>query len=480
MDSINQRPGLRLSISTRLTLWYGLTVLILLSLLAIFSYTNFHLNRHRDFDQHLAHEIRELTPFLYIEGEHPMFVNLDRLRSVAFQTHGLQSTYVRLISTDGRLLYRSPNFLAHPELPIALPETVAETTMSRDWDDNPARTVYKPLFNSDGMPKGWLEVTGFEWSLHEQLHRLQRGLIAGIALSVLLAIIAGYLLARRALQPVVALTYAANRIRATDLSTRLPVRPGVRDELSDLAETFNTMLQRLQNSFERERRFSDNAAHELLTPLATLANRTEIALRRGRTPETYEKTLREILIDIEELTDTVRGLLQLSRAERLKEIPKEPVDLSLVAERCVKRFRSPADSKNQQLTLEADPDVIVEGKAQQLGEVIDNLLDNAVKYTPEGGWIRVTVHRNGDQAVVQVADDGVGFTEAEGRHLFDRFYRAENAATQSRSGSGLGLAIVENIVRAFGGEFSAHSEGLGSGSVFEVQFPESSRSERTA
>lgn len=476
MSSPNHRQRLRLSISMRLTLWYGLTVLILLSLLAIFSYTNFHLNRHRDFDQHLAHEIRELLPFLYLEGEHPIFVNLDRLRSVAFQTHGLQSTYVRLISPDGDLLYRSPNFLAHPDLPVELPDGPHEMTISREWDGNPARTVYKPLMTSDDVLRGWLEVTGFEWSLHEQLSRLRRGLIAGIALSVLLALIAGYMLARRALQPVVALTHAANEIRATDLSARLPIRSGVRDELSDLAETFNTMLQRLQNSFERERRFSDNAAHELLTPLATLANRTEIALRRGRTAEAYEKTLREILVDIEELTDTVRGLLQLSRAERLKEIPKEPVDLRLVADRCVKRFTSSAGTKNQRLTLEMNGDVVVEGKAQQLGEVIDNLLDNAVKYTPEGGHIRVKVHEEADQAVVQVADSGVGFTEEEGRHLFDRFYRADNAATRSLSGSGLGLAIVESIVKVFGGDFSAHSEGLGQGSVFEVRFPKSPRS----
>ena len=466
------RPShLRLSISTRLTIWYGLTVLILLSLLSIFAYTSFHLGRHRDFDQHLSHEIRELTPFLDLEREIPTFSSLDRLRSVAFQTHGLQSTYVRLVSTSGDVLFESPNFEARSPLGIQLPELAVETTVSRDWDGNPARTMYRPLYRSDDSLIGWLEVTGFEWSLHEQIGRLRNGLIAGIALSTLLAIIAGFILARRALQPVVAVTHAANEIRAIDLDARLPLTHGVRDELTDLAETFNTMLQRLQDSFERERRFSDNAAHELLTPLATLANRTEIALRRGRSPEAYKKTLGEMLIDIEDLTDTVRGLLQLSRADKLREVPREPVNLSALAERCVERFESRADAKQVQLSLESKGGVIVDGKAQQFVEIFDNLLDNAIKYTQENGCIRVSVHSTPSHAVVTITDNGLGFTPDEQRRIFDRFYRSEGAIALAHSGSGLGLPIVKTIVEAFDGEFEARSDGPGHGSTFEVRFP---------
>lgn len=471
MTPTRQSSQLRLSISTRLTIWYGLTVLILLSILAIFSYTNFHLGRHRDFDQHLSHETRELTPFLDLEGEVPTFTSLDRLRSVAFQTHGLQSTYVRLISTAGGVLYESPNFKARSPLNIQLPRLTHQTTVSRDWDGNPARSMYRPLLRSDDSLIGWLEVTGFEWSLHEQIGRLRNGLIIGIGVSTLLAIIAGFILAQRALQPVVALTHAANRIRATDLDTRLPVPHGVRDELSDLAETFNTMLQRLQDSFEHERRFSDNAAHELLTPLATLANRTEIALRRTRSPEAYKKTLREMLIDIGELTDTVRGLLQLSRAAKLREVPKEPVDLTAMAERCVDRFRPRAEARNVKLTLKTDDRVIAQGKSQQFVEIFDNLLDNAVKYTPEGGGVSVGVRSTPQDAVVTVSDTGLGFTREEQQRLFDRFYRSDGAIALAHSGSGLGLTIVKTIVEAFDGEFVARSEGPGQGATFEVRFP---------
>jgi two-component system heavy metal sensor histidine kinase CusS len=471
MTSVKHWGPSRLSISTRLTLWYGTTVLILLSLLSVFSYTNFHFGRHDVFDQHLSHEIRELTPFLRLEGQEPRFSSLDQLRSVAFGTHGLHSTYVRLLSVEGNVLYESPNLLARGELPVRIPEVVETVNLSRDWDDNPARTRYKPLLNSGGTLKGWLEVTGFEWSLHEQLSRLGRGLLAGTVLSVLLEIIGGYVLARRSLMPVVALTDAANEIRASDLGSRLPVKTGVSDELTDLTRTINAMLARIQDSFERERRFSDNAAHELLTPLATLANASEIALRRGRSAESYRETLQRQLIDIEEMTHTVRSLLQLSRIAQLNDIPKERVDLSSLSNSHVSRLQKTSAAKKLDLSLEAERRVVILAGERQIGEMLDNLLDNSIKYTPAGGEIRVEVTRDGRHARLAVADTGIGFAENRADDLFERFYRGDSSLVQAQSGSGLGLALVKTIAEAYGGSVSARSQGLGSGSTFEVIFP---------
>ncbi len=462
---------LRLSISWRLTVWYGLTVLVLLSLLAIFSYTNFHLGRHDVFNQHLSHEIRELSPFIRLEGDEPEFVDLDQLRSVAFRTHGLHSTYVRLLSTAGERLFQSPNFDARGPLEVVLPSGEGMVTLAREWDGYPIGTTYKPLFSKNGILEGWLEVTGFEWSLHEQLRRLGRGLVAGIALSVLLAIIAGFVLARRVLRPVVILTAAANQIQTSRLGARLPLHSGVQDELTDLAETFNAMLNRIEDSFERERRFSDNAAHELLTPLSNLANATEIALRRTRSSESYRETLRQQLVDIEEMTHTVRSLLQLSRTAQLKDLPKESVDLAALTRDRVDRFRRLANSKDLDLQFSANEGITIRAGAQQMREMVDNLLDNAIKYTPVGGTISVELSTHGAQAKLCVTDDGIGFTENRADDLFDRFYRGNSSLVQAQPGSGLGLAIVKTIVVAFGGDVSARSGGVGAGSTFEVRLP---------
>lgn len=469
MNRVRTPPRLRLSISKRLTLWYGLTLLILLSLFAFFCYASFHRSLHRDFDRHLTHEKMQILPFIRLDGPQPAFAPTSALRSVAYQTDGIYGTYVRLLTVDGGVLYRSPNFEKHDSLAVQLPESPIETAMSREWEAKPSRTIYTPLTGPQNVLLGWLEVTGYEWSLHQELHRLARTLLLGIIISVVFAIAGGFMLARRALRPVAALTGAANEIRATDLSARLPSRFGIQDELSDLADTFNAMIARLEASFTRERRFTANAAHELLTPLTTMRNGVEVALRRERDPAAYREVLRTLLVDIDEMSDTVHGLLQLAQAEGLNDLPRVPVELGRLVAEHVARFRERAQGQDQRLHVDVEPGVCVMADAGMLGEVVDNLIDNALKYTPQGGSIDVQVAAAGDEARLTVSDTGVGFEPEQASQVFDPFFRADTAEVQARAGSGLGLAIVETIVRAYGGVASARSSGRNKGSVFEIR-----------
>lgn len=463
---------LHLRISTRLTIWYGLTLLILQCLFALFSYLFFHAGLHRDFDRHLDHETRQLLPFIqFTEDWQPVFASLDDLQSVAYETDGTYGTYVRLLSSDGQVRYQSPNFENHSRLPVRLPASRPANPFSRTWEDNPVRSSYTPLGEEAGVVKGWLEVTGFEWSLQKELSRLRLALLIGIVLSVLFAIGGGYLLARRALQPVAALTEAANEIRATDLSARLPTSFSSHDELTDLAETFNQMISRIEASFDRERRFTDNAAHELLTPLTTMRNGIEIALRREREPTAYQSTLSSMVLDVDEMTETVQGLLQLARVDRLHELPREPVDLSRVAKEHVARFSERAAREGVDLRLHIEPHVQVLAEEGRVGEIIDNLVDNAIKYSPEGTTVTIEVDRSEGQGRFVISDTGIGFSPEQKERLFDRFYRADAKEVQASHGSGLGLAIVEAITQVYGGSVLAHSDGLGRGSRFEVRLP---------
>ncbi|ARA92152.1 sensor histidine kinase [Rhodothermaceae bacterium RA] len=463
--------SMHLRISTRLTMWYGLTLLILLSLFALFCYLFFHASLHRDFDRHLSHETRQLMPYVQFAGGSPAFSSLDELRSVAYETDGVFGTYVRLLTPDGLVLYKSPNFAEHSPLKVRIPGETVAASVSQVWEGKPARSMYTPLLRTGEALKGWLEVTGFEWSLHQELYRLRLAMIVGIVLSVLLAIGGGSLLARRALQPVAALTEAANEIRVTNLSARLPTRFQVRDELTELAETFNALIARIEASFERERRFTDNAAHELLTPLTTLSNGIEIALRRERTPEGYRDTLRSMMEEVDEMTGTIRGLLQLARVDQLHELPREAVDLGDVVSEHVRRMQRRAAREGLDLAMEVTPGIFVLADRGRIGEVVDNLLDNAIKYTPVGGRIHVRVAHDGNEARIEVMDTGIGFDAQQQSHLFDRFYRADTPEVQARHGSGLGLSIVQTITQIYGGTVEGWSEGPSRGSLFVVRLP---------
>lgn len=461
-----------LPISLRLTLWYGLTLLLLLSGFAVFCYTGFHLALHRDFDRHLTHEQRELLPFVTVDESGPRFEGLDELTSVAYRSEGVYGTYVRLLTPEGEVRYRSPNFEGHAPLPAELPAHAEEVSASITWERLPARTRYVPLrVGTDAPLIGWLELTGFEWSLHRELHQLRLMLSLGVLFGTLFAFLGGWWLARRTLRPVAAMTEAARTMGARDLSDRLPADFGPPDELTELAETFNGLLDRLERSVERERRFTANAAHELLTPLATLRSEAEVALRREREAPAYRDALGLLLLDVERMTATVQGLLQLARADALAKRPEDRLDFSALVVDRVARARPRAAERMLKLEATVTPGVAIAAQAPPIAEVVDNLLSNALKYTPRGGRIVLRLDHGGGEAVLAVQDTGAGFDPMEADRLFDRFYRADDPAVQAERGSGLGLAIVRAIAEGYGGSVRAHSDGPGRGGTFEVRLP---------
>lgn len=466
-----QSQRLRLTISTQLTLWYGLTLLIVLSLYALFAFTSFRQGLERDFDYHLERETADLIAFIDLAGATPSFVGLDDLQSVAYQTDGYYGTYVRLFSPSGGELYRSPNFKGHAPLPIQIPARVGIVGVTRIWEEQPVRSEYVPLIGSEAEVKGWLEVTAVEWTLYRDLNRFAWELTVGGALILLFALSGGYWLAHRALSPMAALNRAAQNIQASSLSARLPIDSGIHDEVTDIAETFNDLLERLATSFTAERRFTANAAHELLTPLTTMRGEADLSLRRDRSADHYRQTLKTLLSDTDRMIEIVHHLLQLSHAENLDMTAAETVNLSHVAESVVQRFQLRATDKHLHLDADIEPDVWVMAHEARLAEVFNNLLDNALKYTPQGGNIVLRVRAQENFARIAVLDDGIGFDAHIHKHLFHRFYRAKDPLVTASYGSGLGLSIVEKIADAYGGTVGAESSGPQQGSTFTVLLP---------
>ncbi|NNE34175.1 MAG: HAMP domain-containing histidine kinase, partial [Rhodothermales bacterium] len=208
----------------------------------------------------------------------------------------------------------------------------------------------------------------------------------------------------------------------------------------------------------------------LLTPLSTIHSDIDIALRRERSPSFYREKLESMLLDVEEMTETVHGLLQIARVERPHELPTGPVDLGELVNSHAERFRHAAADKSLSFEIDVHPGTIVEFDDTRLGQIVDNLIENAVKYTPAGGTISVRVGRRDGKAVLSVTDTGIGFSEEQRSNLFDRFYRADVPEVQNTTGSGLGLAIVEAIARVYGASVSGTSGGPGKGSRFAVEF----------
>jgi signal transduction histidine kinase len=283
-------------------------------------------------------------------------------------------------------------------------------------------------------------------------------------------VIASYFIASSAIDPIKRLTAAVAEIGSERLDRRL--RWHRRDEVGRLADAFDAMLDRLQSAFARERQFISDASHELRTPLTVINSNAQMLQRWGdRDPEVLKASLDAIADESGRLAQMVSGMLTLAKAEAGDAIPKEPLVLERIVDDVVAHAHERAAAKG--LALEshhpAGARTIVVGDAGLLRQLVNNLVDNAIKFT-DAGRIRAGVWRDGDQAVIEVADTGSGIEATEADRLFDRFFRGDPSHARAIEGTGLGLAIVRSIARVHGGSVSAAAQPEG-GSVFTVRLP---------
>jgi two-component system sensor histidine kinase BaeS len=290
--------------------------------------------------------------------------------------------------------------------------------------------------------------------------------ILAAALAVALAALAGWLFARRIARPVVALTEASDRMAAGDLGARAPVAGG--DEVGRLGESFNGMAARVETTVKSLRRFVADAAHEIGTPLTALQADLELAERKASSDD-ERRLVGRALDQTARLAGLSNNLLQLSRLEAGEPAAEaKSADIAAVARELADGVASRAEQAGVDLTLDVTPEaLLVPLDRTRLQTVLANLLDNAVKFTPGGGTMSLTVQREGDQAVATVADTGVGIPAEEQRAVFERFHRARNVSAYP--GNGLGLAIVKAAVDQAGGTVAFTSSDAGT--TFRVALP---------
>lgn len=303
------------------------------------------------------------------------------------------------------------------------------------------------------------------------LRRLRALLLAAVPVALLLASLGGYWLSRRALAPVDQITTAARSISIQNLSLRLNT-PQTHDELQRLSETWNDMLQRLETAVKRLTQFTADASHELRTPVAIIRTTAELTLRRERSADTYKEALRQIMAESERTTRLVEDLLALARADAgLPSLPMDRLELAPLVREVCRQGSVLAEARQVELTADVpERPVYVQGNDPALRRLFLVLLDNAIKYTPAGGSVAVSIAADPGGATVEVQDTGIGIDESALPHIFERFYRVDMSRSRAEGGSGLGLSIAKWIAESHRAEIQAESVA-GRGSVFRVRFP---------
>lgn len=384
---------------------------------------------------------------------------------------------IMVLSTNGTVVWKGPVARVGPALSpevlskILRGETVYDTI---ELVTGPSiRRISLPVFR-DGKVKYILQTESTMRFVEHTLRQLAI-LLAVISATVLvMAWIGSRWVADEALTQVNVLSSTAEQISASSLKTRVSLNAPYA-EFQRLAYAFNAMLERLQNVLEAQRRFMADVAHELKTPLTVIKGNVEVTLKKDRSAEEYREVLIGNLAQVERLITLTRPLLTLARfaGDRppvtLTPLALEPLLKDLIGELAVL-----AEDRRITLTLDARSVPPVMGDEGWLRHLLINLLDNALRYTPSGGTVTVLLGHMGEQVTIAVKDTGSGIAPEHVPHLFERFYRAEQARDRNSGGSGLGLAIVREIATAHGGTVRVESD-VGKGSVFTVTLPVANR-----
>jgi heavy metal sensor kinase len=358
---------------------------------------------------------------------------------------------------------------AGTDLPVLVSPSTTPFTLEisgQDW-----RTLAQPIVASGGQVQGWAQAVRSLKPVENALAALATQLYLILPVAVLLAAIASYFLAGRALRPLARMADMTEQIGPTTLDKRID-HYGPPDEVGRMAAAFDAMLDRVQTAFERERRFSADASHELRTPLAVIKSGIGVTLSRRRTVDEHETTLQDLDAQVDQLIRLCDDLLVLARGGRPRSTDSESVDLTSLLELVVEQFIPLAEERKVTVLTHIRKRLTVTGFPDDLIRLFVNLLGNAVKFTPPGGVVTMAARRHHRNTYVSVSDTGPGIPASHLPHIFEPFYRIDPSRSKAETGTGLGLAIAHEIAGAHGGTIKARSK-LGEGTTFEVTLPAS-------
>ncbi len=452
------------SIRFRLTIWYALVLAAGLILFAGLIWISLRHTLLHEVDQQLASQASGFEVFLKNELAE---VPAPPLREEIAEFCGAlpRLSYLRVRSFDEKFAFSYP---ANSPVPPMRNKASESAYTNIYWRQHAYRAIYREIVTQDGRYA--VEIGASLDTIHHILSLLEAMFFGLVPAVLVLSSLGSIWLSRRALKPVDAMTSAARAISIDNLSSRLPA-PQTGDELQRLAEAWNTMLSRLEAAINKISQFAADASHELRTPLAIIHTSAELALRRMRSSEQYRESLEEITAETERMTQLVEDLLFLARSDSSSaDMPLEPLDITQVLRDVCSELQAMAEFRRVNLRCTYGQNAaFVKGNRRALRRLFLVLLDNAIKYSEPGSEVLVLSRSDSGNPEVVIKDFGAGISAQDLPHIFERFYRSEEARTHSAGGHGLGLALAESIARRHNARISV-TTSVGEGSEFRVAF----------
>jgi len=460
------------SLSFRLVAWYAgvLTIVFVLLGLLTFLFLRHYLEANLlDIQARRARQIAgTLVAQARRDSEEVMSREVEKLYSPE-----INGRFIRITRADGEVVYASGAPRDERFDPARVPPLAADaprsSTRKVPLAGGSLLIAAVAASGADGT-RYWVEVGTSGAPVEDTLAQVVIMLAVGLPIAVAVAVAGGFVLVRRALEPVERMALKAEEITQHNLSERLPVVESG-DELERLSVSLNHMISRLEDALRGSKQFVADASHELRTPLTVMRGELESLAQDERLAPDTRESLGSVLEEVERLAEIVESLFALSRLDAGEAGGAwQSFDLAELATTTAEQMSLLATDKDIRVDCESAPGVTVRGDRARLKQVIVNLLDIAIKYTPRGGRIALSVRREGADAVLDVTDTGVGIPADALPHVFKRFYRVDGSRSREQGGAGLGLSIAKSICAAHGAELEVFSHA-GRGSTFRVRQP---------
>src|SRR5262245_9572431 len=467
--SETERPnGRPWSLALRLTAYYACSAFLIVAAATGYLYWAMARNVDLEDDRTLADKVRLLQSIMHVV---PLDVPaIEQEANESWQANQHTVVFIRAIAGDGRTIAESPEMASL--LPVELFPPPANEPGHGSNVETTSRHAYRLMAvgNADGIVQVATDRTLEQEILAGYEERLWYALGAALVASAA----AGYVIARRGLRPIHEISATAANIRSSNLGERITLT-GLPAELHQFAGSFNAMLDRLEEAFERLSRFSADIAHELRTPLNNLRGELDVALQKRRSPEEYAEVIGSSLEECARLGRIIDSLLFLARAEDPQmQIERETFDVGDEIDNICEFFEPVAHESGVQIVSDVSAPMTAHLNRPLFQRAIGNLVSNALAHTPSGGAVMLRARSDGEVIAMEVSDTGQGIPPDDLPHVFERFYRADRSRTPTSGGVGLGLAIVKSIAEMHRGSVEIESEP-GRGTCVRLRFPQNGR-----
>jgi signal transduction histidine kinase len=417
-------------------------------------------------DSKINHEIEHVSSSFYVIGD-----SIIITRPSEFQEKDLveiydNSFFLQIYKNNGRRILLSDNVISFGAIDIAFPEFDSPVYFTNTKTPKEVlRSGYKNLFNEKGEKIGYLQISARRIFLESALGNLFLYNLIILPFVLLIVIVASIVISKKLVKPIYSIISTANRISAFELRQRLPLEDDPQDEMEQLKITLNNLFERLETQVKEISSFADNASHQLMTPLATLISEIDFILKRNEISSDIKSSLIIMKEQTARIQKIVSSLLMMARAEKNRNVKNLVFSLNSLINNSIKPFYL-----DNTIEYQIEDEIFLRGNAEYFFIAIQNIIENAIKYSPPNSKIKFQCQKDGEKIVISISDEGIGIPDNEKTRIFERFYRGENVEKLGTKGTGLGLSLSRTIITSMGGSIGI-KDNMPQGTIVIINLP---------